>query len=64
MLTPEAVKWGNFKGVLRGVGTRGISHCDEIDLRRRPLSKKHGEDISDIVDVYKEIVTDLAERGF
>lgn len=64
LLTPEAVKWGNFKGVLRGVGTRGISHCDEIDLRRRPLSKKYGEDISDIVDVYKEIVTDLAERGF
>ena len=48
LLPPEAVKWGIFKGVYRGVGNRGISHCDEIDMRRRPLSKKAGEGLSDI----------------
>lgn len=64
LLTPEAVKWGEFKGVHTGTGRRGISHCDEIDLRRRPLSKEKGDAVSDIVDVYLEIVQELAERGF
>lgn len=64
LLTPEAVKWGEFKGVCRGAGRRGISHCDEIDLRRRPLTKKSGEGISDIVAFYKEIVSELAKNGF
>ena len=31
LLTPDSVKWGNFKGIYRGNGRRGISHCDEID---------------------------------
>lgn len=64
LLPPEAVKWGRFRGVYRGVGRRGISHCDEIDLRRRPLSGKSGDGISDIVDFYKGIVSELAEQGF
>ena len=64
LLAPDAVKWGDFKGVFRGVGNRGISHCDEIDMRRRPLSKKTGEGVSDIIDVYKSIVIDLHNRGF
>ena len=59
LLPPEAVKWGIFKGVYRGVGNRGISHCDEIDMRRRPLSKKAGEGLSDILDIYREMVSDL-----
>ena len=63
LLTPEAVKWGNFRGVYRGIGKRGISHYDEIDMRRRPLSKTPGDGISDIVDFYMEIVSELAEQG-
>ena len=59
LLPPEAVKWGIFKGVYRGAGNRGISHCDEIDMRRRPLSKKAGEGLSDILDIYREMVSDL-----
>ncbi len=64
LLSPDSVKWGNFKGIYRGAGKRGISHCDEIDLRRRPLSKKAADGVSDIVDVYKEIVSDLINNGF
>jgi len=64
LLTPEAVTWGVFKGTYRGAGRRGISHYDEIDLRRRPLTKTRGEGIADIVDVYKEIVSALARDGF
>lgn len=64
LLTPEAVKWGNFRGVYCGTGRRGISHCDEIDIRRRPLSKTPGDGISDIVDFYIEVISELAEHGF
>lgn len=63
LLPPAAVKWGTFKGIYRGAGKRGISHCDEIDLRRKPLSKKTGDGISDIVDIYTEIVLSLTRNG-
>ena len=63
LLTPASVKWGVFKGIYRGTGNRGISHCDEIDLRRKPLSKKVGDGISDIVDIYSEIVLELIRNG-
>lgn len=64
LLTPESVKWANFKGIYRGEGRRGISHCDEIDLRRRRLAKKRGDGVSDIVDVYKEIIAELQKLNF
>jgi len=64
LLTPEAAKWSNFRGVYLGVGRRGISHCDEVDLRRRRFSKHTGEGVSDIIDVYRSIIDDLRERGF
>lgn len=63
LLTPDAVKWGNFKGVYSGAGKRGISHCDEVDMRRRPLSKKQGDGVADILDIYKEIASDLTKLG-
>ena len=64
LVTPHSAEWGNFKGVYRGVGKRGISHCDEVDMRRRPISNKSGEGVSDIVDVYKDIIDELAELGY
>ena len=64
LLTPRAAKWGDFKGVYTGATHRGISHADEIDLRRRPFTKKKGEGISDIVDFYIELVRGLDEMGF
>lgn len=64
LLTPDAVRWTNFRGIYRGVGNRGISHCDEVDMRRRPLSRKTGEGVSDIVDFYKDVVKELGEMGF
>ena len=64
LLPPDAVKWGEFKGVFCGNGMRGISHCDEVDMRRRRLSKKSGVGVSDIVDIYKTIVSDLGNMGY
>lgn len=63
LLAPRAVKWTNFQGVYRGNSNRGISHCDQVDLRRRRMTKKAGEGVSDIVDVYVDAVKKLEELG-
>jgi triacylglycerol lipase len=63
LVTPASAQWGNFKGTFYGVGNRGISHCDEIDLRRKTLSKITGDGVSDILDIYIEIVQNLIEDG-
>lgn len=64
LLAPRATKWTNFKGVYRGNSRRGISHCDEVDMRRHRLTRKSGNDVSDIVEFYAGIVRELAELGF
>ena len=64
LLTPEAMKWGNYRGCFKGLSSRGISHLDEIDLRRKALCYKKGKGVSDILEVYSEIIADLADRGF
>ena len=64
LLTPESARWTNFRGIFRGAGRRGISHCDEVDMRRRPLCKRKSEGgVSDIVDVYREAASELARLG-
>ena len=65
-LTPEEVRYGEFLGTFTGTGRRGISHCDEVDLRRMRLSRKKPQDehhISDITDFYIRLVRELKERG-
>lgn len=37
LLTPKSAIWGELHGIFRGNGRRGISHADEVDMRRRPL---------------------------
>lgn len=64
LLTPHAAMWGDFRGVYTGATHRGISHADEIDLRRRPFTKKSGDGISDIVDFYLDLVRELEGKGF
>lgn len=66
-LTPEEVRHGEFLGTFTGTGRRGISHCDEVDLRRKKLSGNIPKDrysISDIADFYTELVSMLKEKGF
>jgi len=67
LLSERAVRWTNFKGSYISVSNRGISHCDEVDLRRRKFTSKKSDDpyeISDIVDFYIELVKGLKEKGF
>lgn len=63
LVSVESAKWGEFKGVLRGISYRGVSHADVIDLRRADLSRKTGDGVSDIRTVYVEIVSSLKAKG-
>ena len=65
LVSVESAKWGESFTLLTGRTNRGVSHYDEIDFRRSPLSSKSsGEGVSDICDVYIAIVNDLFKRGF
>ena len=65
LVSVESAKWGESFTLLTGRTNRGISHYDEIDFRRSPLSsKRSGDGIADICDVYIAIVKDLADRGY
>ena len=51
--------------LLTGCGNRGVSHYDEIDFRRASFPIRGGQsDFPDICVVYRQIVNDLAARGF
>lgn len=64
LLPPDAVKWGEFRGTFTGAGRRGISHCDEIDLRRRPLCRNGAEGVTDITELYIQAVRNIIEKGY
>lgn len=64
LLAPRAAEWTNFRGVFTGSSNRGISHCDEVDLRRKRLTRKRGNGISDITEFYVSVVNDLRDKGF
>lgn len=65
LVTPKSAEWTNYMGVLRGSTNRGISHADEVDIRRMKLSRKNStERINDICDVYCQIVSELKGSGY
>ncbi len=64
LLPPSAAEWGNFRGTYCGNSNRGISHGDEVDLRKRRFTKKDGEQISDMSEFYVGIVDGLVKMGF
>ncbi len=65
LVTPASAQWGNFRGVLRGATGRGISHCDEVDMRRMNYTRKTSETgVSDIRQVYIAIANELKQMGF
>ena len=64
LLAPRAAEWTNFRGIMTGSSGRGISHCDEVDMRRRKFTGKPGEGIRDITGFYVSVVKELSEMGF
>ncbi len=63
MVSVASAKWGNFRGVLRGSGYQGISHIDEIDLRRRDIAIEPIHGATTIREFYVAVVQDLKARG-
>lgn len=64
LVSVDSARWGAQFRILRSNAFRGISHLDAIDLRRMPLTKKQGQDVSDICQVYTELLEDLKQRGY
>lgn len=64
LVTVESASWGEKTIILTGNGLRGISHYDEIDFRRSPISSKEGTNVKDMCDVYIQIGRELKEKGF
>lgn len=64
LLSPESAMWGDFRGTFTGNSLRGISHCDEVDMYRFRLTRKKGNGISDITEIYDDIITQLERKGF
>lgn len=62
LVSVASATWGETT-VLRSAAFRGISHLDAIDLRRRPLTRKRGDGVRDICDVYVGIVKELKDLG-
>ena len=56
LLPPSSVMWGDFKGIVRSNSARGISHADEVDFRRRRFTKKLGDGVCDILEIYKKLI--------
>ncbi|MGN1098632.1 MAG: triacylglycerol lipase, partial [Clostridia bacterium] len=64
LLAPRAVKWTNFRGVYRGDGRQGISHCHQVDLLGRKIKVTDGNESKDITEFYADIVRELKEMGY
>lgn len=58
LVTISSAKWGNFKGVFRSKGNRGISHGDMIDLKREDYFG------FDVIEEYIKIVNELKTKGY
>ena len=65
LVSVSSAAWTNFKGVWRGTTSRGISHADSVDMRRRRFTKKPSAgNVSDICSCYAELVRELKLSGF
>ena len=63
LVSVESAAWGENHQVLRLDGFWGVSHLDEIDLRRNRLTGCGGKGYFDICDFYVRVVEDLRRRG-
>ena len=64
MVTVESAKWTNFRGVLRGTGSRGVSHLDEVDFRRSDFAIEPVLGATTIRAFYAAVVVDLKAKGY
>ena len=65
-LTPPEVTHGEMRGVFTGAKLRGMSHCDEVDMRRMRCSVRNtvnGEFFADVPEMYVKLVSELKVLG-
>lgn len=65
-LSPPEVTHGEHRGTFTGAGIRGMSHCDEADLRRmrcRVTNLDTGEYFPDVTEMYVKLISELKEKG-
>ena len=63
LVSLASAAWGDNFQAIRAEGFWGISHLDEIDLRRVRLTHRGGKGYFDICDFYIQLVEDLRRRG-
>lgn len=63
LVSVSSASWGENTYIIRSNSNRGISHLDEVDFRRIPLTQKEGDGVSDICELYIEIVEGLKQKG-
>ena len=64
MVSVASAKWTNFRGTLRGVGGRGVSHLDEVDFRRTDVSIAPLLGAKTVRDFYAAMAADLKQKGY
>ncbi|MGN0594888.1 MAG: esterase/lipase family protein [Hominimerdicola sp.] len=67
VLSEKSVRWTNFHGMYVSSGKTGISHTNQVDLRRRKFSSKKPKsdlEIADITDFYIDLVSKLKDEGY
>ncbi len=67
LLSERAVKWENYRGMFTSASGRGISHPDEVDIRRMRFTRKppaNDHEIADIAEFYISVVSELREMGY
>ena len=63
LVSVESALWGENTHILRSATFRGISHLDAIDMRRTPFTRNSKDGVTDICDVYIQIVKNLKDRN-
>ena len=64
MVAVESAQWTNYRGVLRGSGRRGISHADEVDLRRTDVAIEPILGATNVRAFYAAVVAELKQMGY
>jgi len=66
LVSVESSQWGNYRGVVRSNGRRGVSHADLGDYRRMRLNllENSSDGYSSILDFYVDMIVELREMGF
>jgi len=64
MVAVDSAKWANYRGTLRGANTRGVSHMDEVDFRRKDVAIVPVLGAKTVREFYAAVAADLAKRGY